>query len=143
MSFPAVIFISSQSAKSLIGAEFLKDFSGEDKLVDGQGHGTHVAGTIGSATWGVAKKTKLFAVKVLDSSGSGSNSAVIAGIQYVLQDAQLRKDECPKGIVSNMSLGGNKNLAINAAVSPEPHMEDAFQKENTRSKLEKINTSID
>jgi subtilisin family serine protease len=39
---------------------------------DGNGHGTHVAGTIGSAAYGVAKKTKLYAVKVLNASGSGS-----------------------------------------------------------------------
>jgi len=39
---------------------------------DGNGHGTHVAGTIGASTYGVAKKTKLYAVKVLSASGSGS-----------------------------------------------------------------------
>ncbi|KAL6712152.1 hypothetical protein ACN47E_000029 [Coniothyrium glycines] len=98
-------------------AEFLKDFSGEDSLVDGQGHGTHVAGTIGSATWGVAKKTKLFGVKVLDSAGSGTNSGVLAGINFVQQDAAARQAECPKGIVSNMSLGGNKAQAINDAAA--------------------------
>ncbi|RYC62547.1 hypothetical protein CHU98_g3651 [Xylaria longipes] len=45
---------------------------------DGNGHGTHVAGTVGSATYGVAKQTKLYAVKVLDSSGSGTTSGVVA-----------------------------------------------------------------
>jgi len=100
------------------GAEFLIDTSGENSLTDGMGHGTHVAGTIGSATWGVAKKTHLFAVKVLDSNGDGTNAGVIAGIQYIVNDAGRRREQCPKGIVSNMSLGGIKNAAVNSAVSP-------------------------
>lgn len=52
-------------------AEFLANFA-DNSDTDGQGHGTHVAGTIGSTTYGVAKKTKLFAVKVLDDNGEGS-----------------------------------------------------------------------
>jgi subtilisin family serine protease len=91
-----------------------------------------VAGTVGSVTYGVAKKTKLYAVKVLDSTGSvsrsillwilcskasqGSYSGVIAGIQYAAQDSQTR--DCPKGSVANMSLGGGKNQAVNDAVRP-------------------------
>lgn len=103
-----------------VGATFLTDSSGEGKLVDGNGHGTHVAGTVGSADYGVAKKTKLFAVKVLTSGGSGSTSGVIAGINFVVADARDRKanGECPKGVVSNMSLGGGKSASINSAVSP-------------------------
>ncbi|KAF1845067.1 subtilisin-like protein [Cucurbitaria berberidis CBS 394.84] len=98
-------------------AEFLTDASGEGTLADGNGHGTHVAGTIGSAEYGVSKKTKLFAVKVLTSSGSGSFSGVIAGINFVQNDARSRKASgaCPKGVVSNMSLGGGKSVAINEA----------------------------
>ncbi|KAB5585503.1 peptidase S8/S53 domain-containing protein [Coniochaeta sp. 2T2.1] len=80
---------------------------------DGNGHGTHVAGTIGSKTYGVAKKTKLYAVKVLDSSGSGSTSGVIAGMNYVTTDSQTRS--CPNGTVANMSLGGGTSTAINSA----------------------------
>lgn len=53
-----------------IGATFLANYAGDGQNSDGNGHGTHVAGTIGSKTYGVAKKTKLYAVKVLDSSGS-------------------------------------------------------------------------
>lgn len=105
------------TADHTTGATFLTDTSGENLLEDGNGHGTHVAGTIGSATWGVAKKTKLFAVKVLDSSGSGTTAGVIAGIQYVNDDAQQRSEECPNGIVSNMSLGGRISAPINEAVS--------------------------
>ncbi|KAB5583627.1 peptidase S8/S53 domain-containing protein [Coniochaeta sp. 2T2.1] len=80
---------------------------------DGNGHGTHVAGTIGSKTYGVAKKTKLYAVKVLDSSGSGSTSGVIAGMNYVTTDSKTRS--CPNGTVANMSLGGGTSTAINSA----------------------------
>lgn len=52
-------------------AKFLSNQVDSDDT-DGNGHGTHVAGTIGSKTYGVAKKTQLFAVKVLDASGSGT-----------------------------------------------------------------------
>jgi subtilisin family serine protease len=57
-----------------IGATWLENFTGDGSDTDGYGHGTHCAGTIGSVTYGVAKKTKLFAVKVLDSSGSVRDS---------------------------------------------------------------------
>jgi cerevisin len=80
------------------------------------GHGTHVAGTIGSKTYGVAKKTKLYAVKVLDSRGLGNKSGVIQGIEYVATRPNREKD-CPKGIVLNMSVGGPKSQSINDAVS--------------------------
>ncbi|KAF2706446.1 subtilisin-like serine protease-like protein PR1A [Pleomassaria siparia CBS 279.74] len=96
-------------------AEWLENFTGDGLDNDGYGHGTHCAGTIGSKTYGVAKKTKLYAVKVLDSGGSGSWSGVIAGIQYAAND-QLTRD-CPKGSVANMSLGGGKTQAVNDAVA--------------------------
>lgn len=51
------------------GAEFLQNYAGDGLDTDGNGHGTHVAGTIGSKTYGVAKKTKLYAVKVLNAQG--------------------------------------------------------------------------
>lgn len=95
-------------------AEWLENFTGDGYDNDGYGHGTHVAGTIGGVTYGVAKKTKLYAVKVLDNSGSGTYAGVIAGINYVATDAQTRS--CPKGSVANMSLGGGKNQAVNDAV---------------------------
>ncbi len=73
-------------------AEFGVSFvDGEES--DGHGHGTHVAGTIGSTTWGVAKKTNLIAVKVLDSEGSGSLSNVIAGLEWVVNDATSKDRE--------------------------------------------------
>jgi hypothetical protein len=58
-----------------------KSFSG-DGTRDGNGHGTHVAGTIGSKTFGVAKNVSIVAVKVLDNQGSGTTSNVIAGIDW-------------------------------------------------------------
>ncbi|KAI0481492.1 subtilisin-like protease PR1K [Xylaria cf. heliscus] len=82
---------------------------------DGNGHGTHVAGTIGSKTYGVAKKVSLYAVKVLGADGSGTNSGVIAGMDFVVSDAPDR--DCPKGVVVNLSLGGGVSSAVNAAAA--------------------------
>ncbi|KAI1654502.1 subtilisin-like protein [Daldinia decipiens] len=95
-------------------AKFLNNFADDDDT-DGNGHGTHVAGTIGSKTYGVAKKTSLFAVKVLDASGSGTNSGVIAGMDFVTKDAAGQT--CPKGVVVNMSLGGSSSSAVNEAAA--------------------------
>ena len=55
-----------------LGASFLANYAGDGSNTDGNGHGTHVAGTIGSKTYGVAKKTQLYAVKVLNANGSVS-----------------------------------------------------------------------
>jgi subtilisin family serine protease len=70
-------------------------------------------------TYGVAKKTKLFAVKVLNANGSGTVSSVLAGIDFVASDSANRTaaGECPKGSVANMSLGGGKSTAINSAAA--------------------------
>ncbi|KJZ76395.1 Cuticle-degrading protease [Hirsutella minnesotensis 3608] len=95
-------------------ASMLKSFiDGEE--TDGNGHGTHCAGTIGSATYGVAKKTSIYGVKVLTDAGSGALSGVIAGMDYVAQDSKSRS--CPKGSVANMSLGGGYSAAINQAAA--------------------------
>ncbi|KAI1175065.1 peptidase S8/S53 domain-containing protein [Nemania sp. FL0916] len=93
-------------------ATFLANYA-DSSNSDGNGHGTHVAGTIGSKTYGVAKKTKLYAVKVLNASGSGSTSGVVAGMNYVTSDSATRS--CPKGSVANMSLGGTSSSSINSA----------------------------
>ena len=78
--------------------------------VDCNGHGTHVAGTVGSKTYGVAKSVSLVAVRVLDCNGSGTNSGVIAGIDWVASNAKKRA-------VANMSLGGGKSTAVNNAIT--------------------------
>ncbi|KAI1465038.1 subtilisin-like protein [Daldinia caldariorum] len=95
-------------------AKFLNNFVDDDNT-DGHGHGTHVAGTIGSKTYGVAKKTTLFAVKVLGADGSGTTSGVIAGMDFVAKDAASQS--CPKGVVVNMSLGGGVSNAVNEAAA--------------------------
>lgn len=77
---------------------------------DCNGHGTHVAGTVGSATYGIAKGVQLRAVRVLDCSGSGSNSGVIAGINWVAANRIAPA-------VANMSLGGGFSQATNDAVN--------------------------
>lgn len=77
---------------------------------DCNGHGTHVAATVGGATYGVAKKVLLVPVKVLDCAGSGSISGVIAGIDYVVKSG-LRP------ALANMSLGGGASSALDAAVA--------------------------
>lgn len=76
---------------------------------DCDGHGTHVAGTIGGSTYGVAKSVQLVAVRVLDCRGSGSWSGVIAGIDWVTANAI-------KPAVANMSLGGGASSAVDLAV---------------------------
>ncbi|WP_444852152.1 S8 family peptidase [Streptomyces sp. NPDC000229] len=76
---------------------------------DCQGHGTHVAGTVGGKTYGVAKAAKLVAVRVLDCNGSGTIAGVIAGVDWVTANAV-------KPAVANMSLGGGANTSLDNAV---------------------------
>lgn len=82
---------------------------------DGNGHGTHCAGTVGGKTYGVAKKTKLLGVRVLGADGSGTNSGVISGINFAVNDRASRG--CSAGAVGSMSLGGGKSTAVNSAVA--------------------------
>jgi len=77
---------------------------------DCNGHGTHVAGTVGGNTWGVAKGVALVPVRVLDCRGSGTTSGVIAGIDWVAANAI-------KPAVANMSLGGGASSTLDAAVA--------------------------
>ncbi|WP_448333594.1 S8 family peptidase [Streptomyces sp. DSM 41534] len=81
----------------------------DDDADDGNGHGTHVAGTIAGADHGVAKKAKIVAVRVLDDQGSGTTEQVVAGIDWVTEN-----HEGPS--VANMSLGGTPDEALDAAV---------------------------
>jgi aqualysin 1 len=89
--------------------------SGFDAVGDGNGtndcngHGTHVSGTIGGATYGVAKNVKLYAVRVLDCAGSGTNAGVIAGVDWVTANHI-------SPAVANMSLGGGASTALDSAV---------------------------
>jgi serine protease len=76
---------------------------------DCNGHGTHVAGTVGGATYGVAKGVTLHAVRVLNCGGSGTTSGVIAGVDWVTANRVLPA-------VANMSLGGGASTALDDAV---------------------------
>jgi len=90
------------------GASFL---SGDPNLRCVAGHGTHVAGTIGGRTYGVAKGVALVSVRVLDCTGGGNVTDVIAGIDWVVQ----HKPAGPS--VINLSLGGDASDELDAAVS--------------------------
>jgi subtilisin family serine protease/subtilisin-like proprotein convertase family protein len=79
---------------------------------DCDGHGTHVAGTIGGATYGVAKGVTLVAVRVLDCAGNGTWAQIIAGVDWVTGDHQPGEPA-----VANMSLAGDLDQAVNDAVS--------------------------
>jgi subtilisin family serine protease len=92
-------------------AVFGANYAGDGQNTDCNGHGTHVAGTVGGTTYGIAKKTTLVAVKVLNCAGSGSNTGVISGVQYV------SKNGAGKPSVANLSLGGSYSAALNQAVA--------------------------
>ncbi|KAI8835495.1 peptidase S8/S53 domain-containing protein [Chytridium lagenaria] len=100
------------AGRARIGASFSSDRND----VDGNGHGTHVAGTVGGSNYGVAKSTNLIAVKVLAGSGSGTNSDVIAGVNWVANAARTSGRKS----VANMSLGGGVSAALDAAVKTTP-----------------------
>jgi subtilisin family serine protease len=77
---------------------------------DCHGHGTHVAGTVGGATYGVAKGVKLIAVRALDCSGNGSTSGIVAALDWITKNAV-------KPAVINMSLSGSASPTMDTAVS--------------------------
>jgi aqualysin 1 len=88
---------------------------GFDSIGDGQngndcnGHGTHVAGTVGGSTYGVAKGVTLHAVRVLDCAGSGTTAGVVAGVDWVTNNRILPA-------VANMSLGGGADQVLDDSV---------------------------
>ena len=87
------------------------DFIDNDNdTMDCHGHGTHVSGTVGGTTTGIAKQVQLVGVRVLNCQGSGSWSQVIAGINWVANNAI-------KPAVANMSLGGGFSQSVNDAVT--------------------------
>ena len=81
--------------------------------IDANGHGTHVAGTVGGTAYGIAKNVNLIAVRVLDATGSGTYSQVIAGIDFVTSDHASHPS---RPAVANMSLGGGVSAALDDAV---------------------------
>lgn len=76
---------------------------------DCNGHGTHVAGTVGGSTYGVAKNVSLVPVRILGCDGSGASSNVIAGLDWILKNGK-------KPAVVNMSLGGDASASLDSAV---------------------------
>ncbi|WP_376696830.1 S8 family serine peptidase [Wenzhouxiangella sp. EGI_FJ10305] len=94
------------------GYSAINDGNGSD---DCNGHGTHVAGTVAGSTYGVAKGATVHGVRVLDCEGSGTNSGVIEGMDWVAANAQFPA-------VANMSLGGGASSSIDDAVT---NMRDA------------------
>ncbi|HSL23521.1 MAG TPA: S8 family serine peptidase [Vicinamibacterales bacterium] len=94
------------SRVSTSGYTAISDGRGTD---DCNGHGTHVTGTVGGTTYGVAKQVTLHAVRVLNCSGSGTTSGVIAGVNWVTANRVLPA-------VANMSLGGGASTALDDAV---------------------------
>ncbi|MBA2674460.1 S8 family serine peptidase [Ramlibacter sp.] len=95
------------TGRVLPGTTSISDGNGTN---DCNGHGTHVSGTVGGTVYGVAKQVKLIPVRVLDCSGSGSWSGVIAGIDWAA-NSSLRP------AVANLSLGGGRSSSVNAAVA--------------------------
>ncbi|KAF9333336.1 hypothetical protein BG006_003751 [Podila minutissima] len=93
--------------RATMGANFIQGSPNTDE----NGHGTHVAGTIGGRSYGVAKNVRLVGVKVLSRDGQGSFSGIIAGMDWVAQRARGSK------AVVNMSLGGGKSQAVDAAAN--------------------------
>lgn len=86
------------------------DFVGDDRSAgDGNGHGTHVAATVAGAAYGVARKARVVAVRVLGDDGSGTTAQVIAGVDWVTRHAH-------RPAVANLSLGGKANAQLDAAV---------------------------
>ncbi|GJJ71493.1 hypothetical protein EMPS_03843 [Entomortierella parvispora] len=93
--------------RAVMGANFISGSPNTDE----NGHGSHVSGTIGGATFGVAKKVNLVGVKVLNAQGQGAFSGIIAGMDWVAQRARGTR------AVVNMSLGGGKSQAVDSAAA--------------------------
>lgn len=94
------------SGRVLSGYTAISDGNG---TTDCNGHGTHVAGTVGGSTYGVAKNVSLVPIRILGCDGSGASSNVIAGLDWVLKNGK-------KPAVVNMSLGGDANTSLDSAV---------------------------
>ena len=100
---------SEFGGRAVPGADFASGSKGTG--ADCDGHGTHVAGTVGGITYGVAKNVRLVSVRVLDCRGSGSYSGIIAGVDWVTGHHTTGTPA-----VANMSLGGGASSALDAAI---------------------------
>ncbi|KAI1317909.1 subtilisin-like serine protease [Mortierella claussenii] len=93
--------------RARMGANFIQGSPNTDE----NGHGTHVSGTIGGTSYGVAKKVQLVGVKVLGANGSGSTSGIVAALDWIASTNRGKR------AVVNMSLGGGASRALNDAVT--------------------------
>ncbi|HVK30443.1 MAG TPA: S8 family serine peptidase [Nocardioides sp.] len=84
----------------------------DGNATDCNGHGTHVSGTIGGTSYGLAKQARLIGVRVLDCNGSGATSGVVAGLDWVVAHHQAGQPAA-----ANLSLGGGASTALDAAVN--------------------------
>lgn len=100
---------SDFGGRAILGVDEISSSNGG---VDQNGHGTHVAGTVGGTTYGVAKGVTLVAVRVLDASGSGTTSGVVAGVDWVTSN-----HASGELAVANMSLGGAASTTLDNAVA--------------------------
>ncbi|MEJ7882115.1 S8 family peptidase [Acinetobacter baumannii] len=94
------------SGRVLSGYTAISDGNG---TTDCNGHGTHIAGTVGGTTYGVAKNVNLVPIRILGCDGSGASSNVIAGLDWILKNGK-------KPAVVNMSLGGATSSSLDSAV---------------------------
>ncbi|CAI4058573.1 hypothetical protein SUVZ_03G1040 [Saccharomyces uvarum] len=93
------------------GVDLTKEGFGDDN-----GHGTHVAGLVGSKTFGAAKKVSLVEVKVLGKDGSGEASNVLSGLEFIVEHCKKVSRPQGKKCVANLSLGSFRSPIINMAV---------------------------
>lgn len=108
-------------------AEFLKNFAGDNVNTDSNNHGTHCSGLIGSKSYGVCRDAKIKCIKVLDGSGRGTTSGVIAGMEFAFKRhlKRERKNKNARTIMS-MSLGGGKSNVMNRVVEKMIETSDTF-----------------
>lgn len=108
-----VIDTGIQASHPAFGNRVVRGFStvGNDPRTDCNGHGTHVAGTVGGAGFGVAPGVSLVAIQVLDCDGSGSTAGVIDGVDRATADHQAGVPA-----VANLSLGGGTSAALDEAI---------------------------
>lgn len=105
-------FVNKKFGTCSFGFSAVKSALGVVDVTDGNGHGTHVSGSIAGFTYGVAKEADLIAVKVMSDRGSGSSSNILAGIDWVVGNVKKTK----KPSVANLSIGGGFSQTENDAI---------------------------
>jgi len=106
-------FVNKKVGTCTFGYSSVKNILGVVDTTDGNGHGTHCAGTVAGQTYGVAKEANLIAVKVMSDQGTGSTSNIVSGINWVA--GQVKANGRPA--VANLSIGGGYSQANNDAVA--------------------------